>query len=79
MKELKKRYNVILRQQNKAFEWFASSDFESRFKVEGEKFFNKALLKYNLYEKERIEILKSLEKNNIKVSTEEIISGFEIF
>ena len=77
MRELKLRYNAILKQQSKAVAWFESDDFSNRFKAEGEPFFNKALARWNQYEALRIDILDKLEAHGEKVTREEIILGFE--
>lgn len=77
MKELKMLYNKIIKQQDKAMEWFGSDDFKTRFEKEGQDLVNKSAFKYRQYDKKRIEILNKLEKNGVNVSINEIIYGFK--
>ena len=77
MQSIKNEYNKILEAQAKAFKWFESKDFEDRFKKEGEAFFNRALAKYNKYEKRRLQLLDELELKSVHVTREEIILGFK--
>lgn len=78
MKELKIKYNAILKQQAIAMEWFESEDFRERFKEEGQPFIERVELKYKRYEEARVKILKALQDNGEAPTVEEIIRGFKI-
>ena len=78
MKKLKTRYNAILIQQEKAVKWFQSEDFHNKFREQGEAFFDRAFARWTMYEEQRVKILKELEAQGERITTEQILLGFEL-